>query len=68
MASRGDHKGGSFKYVLEVYEDDFMSLVIPTSADQLRHVANAVMKGIHDVFPEDSDDEKDPISQEVASG
>ena len=68
MASRGDHKGGSFKYVLEVYVDDFMSLVIPTSADQLRHVANAVMKGIHDVFPEDSDDEKDPISQEVASG
>ena len=62
MASREEHKGGGFKYVLEVYVDDFMSLVIPTSADHLRHVANAVMKGIHDVFPEDSDDEKDPIS------
>ena len=53
---------GVFKYVLEVYVDDFMSLVVPTAPGQLRHVANAVMKGIHDVFPEDSDDEADPIS------
>jgi hypothetical protein len=52
----------SFKYVLEVYVDDFMSLVIPTSAAQLRHVANAVMRGIHDVFPEDDDNDEDPIS------
>ncbi len=48
--------------MLEVYVDDFMSLVIPTLEGQLRHVANAVMKGIHDVFPEDSEDETDPIS------
>ena len=50
------------RYVLEVYVDDFMSLVIPTGEDQLRHVANAVMKGIHDVFPEDDDEDNDPIS------
>jgi hypothetical protein len=49
-------QGKSFKYVLEVYVDDFMSLVIPTSMAQLKHVATAVMKGIHDVFPEDGDD------------
>ncbi len=54
--------GEGFKYVLEVYVDDFMSLVIPTSAAHLQHVANAVMKGIHDVFPEDADEENDPIS------
>ena len=55
--------GQGFKYVLEVYVDDFMSLVIPaSSAAHLRHVANAVMKGIHDVFPEDADEENDPIS------
>ena len=68
VAEREDWKigamegNGKFKYVLEVYVDDFMSLVIPTSAAQLRHVANAVMKGIHDVFPEDDDDNEDPIS------
>ena len=68
VAEREDWKigamegNGKFKYILEVYVDDFMSLVIPTSAAQLRHVANAVMKGIHDVFPEDDDDNEDPIS------
>ena len=56
----GDTEG--FKYILEVYVDDFMSLVIPMSTKQLQHVANAVMRGIHDVFPEDVDDENDPIS------
>jgi hypothetical protein len=55
-------RGEGFKYLLEVYVDDFMSLVIPTSEGQLRHVANAVMMGIHDVFPEDSEEEADPIS------
>ncbi len=37
-------------YVLEVYVDDFMSLVVPTSYEQLQHVATAVMRGIHDVW------------------
>jgi len=61
--------GGAFKYVLEVYVDDFMSLVIPTAEGQLRHVANAVMKGIHDVFPADDDDSNDPISlKKLAQG
>ncbi len=54
--------GGVLKYLLEVYVDDLMSLVIPTSEGHLRHVANAVMQGIHDVFPEESDEETDPIS------
>ena len=54
--------GGAFKYLLEVYVDDFMSLVIPTAEGQLRHVANAVMRGIHDVFPADDDDNNNPIS------
>ena len=43
--------------------DDFMSLVIPVSREQLRHVANAIMLGIHDVFPPDNNDDKDPISE-----
>ena len=51
------------RYCLEVYVDDFMSIVIPTSREQLDHVATAVMTGIHDVFPADLHDNNDPISE-----
>jgi hypothetical protein len=45
-----EHEGHTFLSMIEVYVDDFMSLVIPVSQAQLRHVAAAVMTGIHDVF------------------
>ena len=48
--------------MVEVYVDDFISLATPTSREQLVHVANAVMSGIHDVFPADKDDSNDPLS------
>jgi hypothetical protein len=51
-----------FKYLIEVYVDDFMGLAIPTSKRTLDHVANGVMCGIHDVFPRNSNEEDDPIS------
>lgn len=41
----------TFGYLLKVYVDDYMILFIPMSAEQLRHVASAVMHGIHDVSP-----------------
>ena len=50
------------KFMLEVYMDDYIGLAIPTSIAQLRHYSNAVMYGIHDVFPPDADDDNDPIS------
>jgi hypothetical protein len=50
-----------FVYMVEVYVNNFMSLVIPVSCDQLRHVTMAVMTGIHDVFPLDNNDSNDPI-------
>ena len=50
-----------FVYMVEVYVDDFMSLVIPVSQDQLRHVRTAIMTGIHDVFPPEEEDANDPI-------
>jgi hypothetical protein len=56
-----DSKG--FLYMVEVYVDDFMSLVIPVSWEQLRHIANAIMLGIHNVFPPDAKDSNDPISE-----
>ncbi len=52
-----------FLYMVEVYVDDFMSLVISVTREQLRHVANAIMHGIHDVFPPEDDDSNDPISE-----
>ncbi len=51
------------RYGLEVYIDEFMSIVIPTSRDQLEHVATAIMMGIHDVFPTNITDSEDPISE-----
>ncbi len=53
----------NLRYMLEVYVDDFFSLVIPTSQAQLRHIANAIIKGIHDVFPPDDDNGNDLISK-----
>ena len=55
-------KEGDLKYLLEVYVDDFISLAIPTSQEQLDHVARGVLQGIHDVFPENEDDALDPIA------
>jgi hypothetical protein len=49
--ARGD---SILRYLLEVYINGFISIVIPTSQAQLRHVANAILEGIHDVFPPDS--------------
>jgi hypothetical protein len=51
-----------FKYFLGIYVDDFIQLAIARSIQQLCHVANAVMFGIHDVFPANANDENDPIS------
>ena len=51
-----------FKYLIEVYVDDFMGLAIPTRRRTLDHMANGVMCGIHDVFPQEDNSENDPIS------
>ena len=55
-------EGGGLRYLIEVYVDDFISFVLAPTEEQLRHVATAIMHGIHDVFPPDDDDERDPIS------
>eukprot|EP00956_Cyclotella_meneghiniana_P038434 scaffold154479_cov30-Cyclotella_meneghiniana.AAC.1 len=51
-----------FKYFLDVYVDDYLAMAIATSQEQIEHVANAVMTGVHDVFPADKNDENDPLS------
>ena len=40
-----------FNYMLEVYVDNYIVLDIPRSQDQLHHVANAIMTGVHCVLP-----------------
>lgn len=64
MAGQVEERGtrGPEKYLIEVYVDDFIAFVVATSQQQLDHVANAVMHGIHDVFPPTVDDGVDPIS------
>jgi hypothetical protein len=49
------------QYGLEIYVNNFMSIVIPTSKDQLEHVATVVMMGIHDLFPAKIIDGNDQI-------
>ena len=49
-------------YMLEVYMDYYIALAIPSIQDQLNHVTNTIMTGIHDVFPPDKDDKEDAIS------
>ncbi len=62
LPERDDSKN-NFRYLLEVYVDNFVNLVIPTSRKQLRHVSTGTMAGIHDVLPADDDDSNDPISE-----
>ncbi len=49
------------QYALEVYVDNFMAIVIPTSKEQMLHVTNATMQSIHDCLPADDNDDSDPI-------
>jgi hypothetical protein len=56
------HLVGPLRYVLKVYMDDFISAIIPTSQEQIEHVARGILHGIHDVFPPSRDDKQDPIS------
>jgi hypothetical protein len=49
------------RYLIEVYVDDFMAIVIPTTRHNVMHVGQAVMHRIHDVFPSDDNDANDPI-------
>jgi hypothetical protein len=51
------------RYLIEVYVDDFMALVIPTSLREVMHVGWAIMHGIHNVFPEHKDDATNPIAK-----
>lgn len=42
--------------------DDFINIAIPTSRNQLDHLANAMGRGIHDVFPTSLKEAGDPMA------
>ena len=54
--------GTPLRYALEVYIDDFISAILPTSRGQVEHVTRGILHGIHDVFPPSTDADRDPIS------
>ena len=59
--AENQQKRGPIRYLLEVYVDDFISMIIPTTKHEVEHVARAILHGIHDVFPPSKDDTTDPI-------
>ena len=59
---QGDEGINKLRYLLDVYVDDYISLAIPRTKEDLRHIANAVMKGVHDIFPADEVPENDALS------
>jgi hypothetical protein len=52
----------ALRYVIEVYVNDFITPIIPTTPEEIQHVARGILHGIHDVFPACNDDNRDPIS------
>ena len=50
------------KYMLKVFVDDYILLTVRTLQEQMVHIDNVVMHGIHDVFPPDADKEDDQTS------
>jgi len=53
--------GRRIRYLVEVYVDDFIACIIPTTKQQVEHVAQGILHGIHDFFPLSKDDDTDPI-------
>jgi hypothetical protein len=51
------------RYLIEVYVNNFMAIVIPTTRHDVTHVGRAVMHGIHDVFPANDNDANELISK-----
>ena len=58
---RTNNNESGFSYMLEVYVEDYIALAVPTTQNQLDHIANSVLMGIHDRFPQDDDNDKIPF-------
>lgn len=45
-----------------MYVDDYLAMAITTLQEQVQHVANADMQGVHNVLLADKEDYSDPLS------
>ncbi len=54
------HKG--MRYVIGVYVDNFIAVIIPTAQEQVEHVTRGLLHGIHNVFPPSNNNTTDPVS------
>ena len=59
--------GRRLRYLVEVYVDDFIACIIPTTKQQVEHVARSILHGIHDVFPTSKDNSTDPILNKISA-
>jgi hypothetical protein len=50
-------------YLIEEHVNDFMAIVIPTTRHDVTHIGQAVMHGIHNVFPANDNNANNPISK-----
>jgi predicted GTPase len=57
---------GELQYFVDFYVDDFILMAMALSHEQLRHVANGLMQGMHDVFLANTQDAEDPNINEEA--
>ncbi len=61
VATCGTSKG--LLKVGKVYVNKFIAVIIATSQEQVTHVAQGVMHGIHNLFPPRRQEEQEPILQ-----
>ena len=59
---KSDISDDPFNCMLEIYIDYYIVLAVLRIRNQLHHVANSIITGIHDVFPPDKYDREDAIS------
>ena len=52
-----------FKFMIEVYVDDYINLAMGRSKRDLDNISNATMHGMHSMFSTNKVDSKDPISE-----
>ena len=55
--------GRTLKFMIEVYVDNYINLAMVRSRKYFVNIPNAIIHGMHSVFPANDVDSKDPISE-----
>ena len=54
--------GEQLRHLVEVYVDNFIACIIPTTKQHVEHVTRGILHGIHNISPPSEVDSMDPIS------